>query len=956
MRAWALLGAVLACSPAATRAPVKSEGGDAAPAAGPIAAAADGPGAVRVAGVGGCATAACWVEAADAADRRGDTDVAASHRGRAFVAEPTVARLNAWIDALIAGGEFNKAREGLAAARAVGERARDPGLTAEAARRLADVPASGVGAIVVAALPGPIRAAYTAVSAGQLDAAAAGFAGTTEPYHLVYAGEVQARRGDEAAARRQWAAARAGFAERGAALRIEPVETYFTRTATWHGGELALMRHWNPVHEHQKAYGVLELVRPADGAGRRLYFARSSEVVAFTEDGQGFLRDEDGAVVWQDLLSGALTRTAATPGKRVSALVTRGVGDGLRVLVAAEGATTLWGAKGELLETYVLAGTTPTITRVYTGEGTHHDNILREEASWPVALAMTAGAGLVAIGGSDSKIRVFERGRAEPRVLGFTWQYTERRHMGANPDLNEPLALRFDAKERLVAVYRHGDIAVWDPRGGKLLGRHAGRCTLAEATADVNRYNGPGDPRQRATAEDQAGCGRASTGAISGDGSLVVTGGGLSGFRVRTTLGRSVHYVADSELPDQYMGFADDGTLGLVDQNGAFAVWRQGQAAPRVVVKAGDTGPITVRMSEDGRRMLFEVSHRQLVWDLIAGRRVELTQGLQEGLLAIDDGFTRVAVRVRDAVEVREVMTGKVVFRQALPAGASASAVAANGRVVLQVGDGASQALVIVEADGASATQALPGEVLRGLSDDGRWLATWQQGQGRPITVRNLKMAGKVARTLEHARAFAFSRDGSQVVSAALPDPNVPAVTVRVQALVGAAEGRTLAVDGWPETVAFTPDGQEVLVMLQSGRLTRWRWATGETTTIGQVSLILAGSAQVVRGGEVVLLPGYDHVQVRTNDAEMRRLAMLYPRLDGGWVVVSSAGAVDGSVDAARGMVTTVTGGGATQVFDGRLGWTGAHVPGLWARALAGEDVAPPVLVRAPVVEEPLTR
>ncbi len=950
MRAGVLLAGVLACSPGATKLPAGEEREPeiSVPVSGEAVVASGASPTVEA----GCATAACWDGLAEGAETLGVVDVAASHRGQAFLIEPTSARLNSWIDALIAGGEFNKAREGLAAAKVVAERRKDAGLAGEVARRLAAVPASVVGTIVVGSLTDGIKAAYAAEAAGQLDAAAAGFNshGVREPVHLAHAAEVQAKRGDMVAARRLWAAARAGFHERGAVVRIEPVEPYFTRTAAWHRDELALMRHWNPIHEHQRAYGVLQLGRPG-ATPRSLYFARSSEVVAFTEDGLGFLRDEEGVVVWQDLLTGALTRTAATPGGRVSALLTRGTGEEMLVLCSAERETTLWDARGRKVEAYGLEGTTPTITRVYTGEGSYHDNILRDEATWPVALAMTAGAKLVAIGGSDSKIRVFTRGQAKPRVLSFPWKYTERRHMGANPDLNEPMALAFDAKERLIAVYQHGDILLWDPRSGKALEQHAGRCTLAEATADVNRYNERG-PRQRPTAEEQEGCGHARAGAVAPDGSMVVTGGGLSGFRVRTGGGKSVFYVADNALPDQYLGFADDGTLGLVNQNGAVAVWKAGDAAPRKVVPEHDTGPISVRMSDDGRALQFEVDRKELVWDLSTGRRYEVARG--ERLLAIDGDLKRAVVQLPDRVEVREVVSGKVVYRNNADASNSVKAVAGGGLFALDVYDGKGPgSLVLVAGDGTSTTQNI-GEPPRAISDDGRWLAT---ESSKSIQIRGLRMAGKLMRTLDQAsKGFAFSRDGARVVWAAMADRSVPDVKIRVQAIEGSAEVHELAVKGWPEAVTFTPDGEEVLMMVESGKLTRWRWKTGETTTIAQVSIILANTPQVTKDGKVVLLPGYDHVQVRTNDKEMRRLATLYPLLDGGWVVVSGAGAVDGSDDAVRSMVTEVKGNGATLVFDGRLGWDAAHVPGTWMRALAGEDVVPPLLGRGPVIEEPLTR
>jgi hypothetical protein len=824
MRAALCLGLVMACSPAPTRAPQATAA---------AAVAVETPAADRAGPrtrIGACRDAACWTEMAAAAERAGALDVAASHHRQAFVAEPTSARLGVWVDAAIVGGDLRRARDGLAVELAAAERRGDAALVAEVQRRLAELPVRVPGGLQVESLGDGLRAAYAARNAGQLEAAAAGFAGVREPYHMVSAGDVQARRGDMVAARRLWARARAEFNNRGAALRVDVVDPHYVKAAGWSGGELALLGHWNAVQEHQDAVGVLQLRGPEAGSGvRRLYAPRSSGVLAFTEDGLGFLRDEDGVVMWQDLLSGALTRPVATPGKQVSALLTRGTGDEALVLCAAWHETSLWDARGRKLETYELAGTTPTIMRVYTGEGTHHDNILDDSPTWPVALAMTDRAGLVAIGGSDSKIRVFTRGQAAPRVLAFPWKYTERRHMGGNPDLNEPLALRFDAEERLIAVYKHGDILVWDPRGGKMLQHHAGRCTLAEATADVNRHNDPGAPRRRPDAEAMEACGRAQAGDIAPDGSLVVTGGGLSGFRVRTAGGRSVHYLADNKLPDQYMPIAQDGTLGLVDQNGGVAVWRQGQALVEVA-KKGVTGPLTPQVSRDGRVLYFDTREALVFWDLAAGRRLGVKGGPFERMLATDGPMKRVVVGTLDAVEVREVASGAVVFRHAMTGGFLANAVVGGGTVAIDASDAdGNSSLVIVAADGTSTTQALPGESLMALSEDGRWLATG--GRGGPLRVRGMRAAGRVMHTLTGVRRFAFSRDGSRMAWASLPDPKVAAVKLRVQAIEGTSEVRELAAKGWPESVTFTPDGAEVL-LLASGQLTRWRWASGETTTI----------------------------------------------------------------------------------------------------------------------------
>ena len=175
--------------------------------------------------------------------------------------------------------------------------------------------------------------------------------------------------------------------------------------------------------------------------------------------------------------------------------------------------------------------------------------------------------------------------------------------------------------------------------------------------------------------------------------------------------------------------------------------------------------------------------------------------------------------------------------------------------------------------------------------------------------------------------------------------------TVRVRALTGAPGLRTLKRTGWVQYLAFTPDGSEVL-MLADRELVRWRWATGEQHFIKDPGLIDVQSVRAAADLRTLHCVARRHVQLRSNDAEMRLLGALHPLQSGGWWFVSRSGAIDGSDDAIDSVVTRVEHASATLVFDGRLGWDGAYVPGAAARAFAGEDAAPPVLPREPAVDE----
>lgn len=878
--------------------------------------------------IGACATADCWVTRADEAERLGDVDVAASHRGQAFAAEPAVARLDVWIDAMVAIGAVQRARDELVRARArIGG---DASLVAAIDRRMAALPATPRASAATGTLSAALRAAYTAEVLGRWDEAAAGFAAAAsdDPVHLARAGSAEARRGAWVAARRNWAAARTRFSERGARLAIEPIEAQHVKTAGWRGEELATMWFWdvNTADDDTRRIGVLELRAPVRGApARRLYLPVDSAAVAFTADGQSFLYDDDGAIVLRDLLSGTTCRVIARVDHEVRALRVAGTGDELLVLAIVGPTAGLWDARGQQVATFPLTGTTPTVMRVYTGEGMHHDNIERDSPTWPVLLAMTAKAALVAVGGSDGTVHVFDRAGTTTAVLPAR----------AGAPVEPPVALGFDAKEQLVALYDH-EIVVWDPRSEQVVARHTSDCSDAEVAAGRS---------------DAEACATTQVGSIAGDGS-VATIMGYKGYRVRSAeTGRTRVFGGDEDLPNEHVMLSSSGVVGLVDFDGAAAVVRPDPGVIERVAEDGVSGPLTPKISSDGRVLQFSAAGGEHVWDLVARRRLPVTRGPKEAILAISSDGRWAAIDAGEVLEVRATDSGRAVFSQASAMWAYAFVANSGHAVFYDVGklaeDGPAE-VVVARPDGAGTTHTFT-EMPLALSEDGAWLVT---GGAQGMRLRRTAAAERVVRTLHRGFGEArFSGDGAQLLWVVEEETRT-----RVGALRLARPGgsRALTLRESVQDLTFSADGREVLILCEDGLFVRWWPATGKQREVGQVSLIGANEVVAAANGTTIYMPGFDHVQVRTNDRGVPRVGAIRVLPSGGWLAISASGAIDGSDDAPAMTITWVEEKDGRRVFDGRLGWDGAYVPGAVTRMLAGDDVAAPVLARTPRPEQPL--
>lgn len=920
----------------------------------PAAAPPDDPAAARASPIPGalddslvCRTAACWQDLARQAAQFGITDRAAGLLGRAFEHEPAVAAFDAWLDALLAGGELRRAHRALDLARRLAHERKDDALLTAIDTRAAALPPPGPDRpIAPGPLSAPLRAALEPEAAGRLDAAAflSALDDSREPFHIAHGAELLDRRGDLVAAARVRARARALLYEAGAALRPVPVDTGLLAQVAWHDGQLVLLLNVGaiePASGERDKSSALELwdIAPGPAPARRLRFPRRVLAIAFSDDGRTLVRAESGAIVFQDMSSES--EIARIPlAARPDLLAAGGSGDALRVLVAAGGATTLWNTRGELLATYTLAGTTPTLVRGRTGAGSHHEDVLQDSPSWPIALALGGGADLIAIGGSDAKIRLFDRKRDAEELLVHEWTSTERRYRDADPDLNAPRALRFTrGGDGLVAAYPHGEVIEWDARRGVPLRRMDGPCDTREAEVYVNRYNDSGDPRYSASDDERRACGKAAAAALSPDGTTVANSGGERVLRIRSVVaGAPIATPIADEIFGKLLAFRDADTLAAVDIRGEVLIWRRGQAVLERIRPRDPLDLLDPTLSAGGRFLRFEPdSGPRIVWDLHERRRLDLA-GPGETLVELAGDGRFAAVYTGDALELRA--GGRAILR--VPGKLAAAQVQfTRDHALLDLDHGRTHTLHLASLrDGRLRPLDFVGRYDRALlAEGGRRLATVAPGD--QLKVWRVER-GRLARTLDFfVQHLAFAPGGDRL--AWIPRPwSQPGFTVKHLTL-GRPRTRTLDLPGFPVDLAFASDGAELLILTEAGELHRWRPDTGQHTHVKDLALRSRRRVRAHTGGKVLILESYDSVHLRADDPDLTSLATLFPLPGGGWLALGSAGAIDGSDDAIANLLTRVDGPDGPQVLDGRVVWEAAHLPGVLERALAGEALAPPL-------------
>ncbi|MCB9748507.1 MAG: hypothetical protein H6713_00730 [Myxococcales bacterium] len=748
-------------------------------------------------------------------------------------------------------------------------------------------------------------------------------------------------------ARRAWSRARVALDERGARARLVPVEKWFVARAFWVGDQLALVRHWRPVAYSEPLTGEeLQLWSPAraDAPVRNFIFPTTASTWGVSHDDRWLLRVGDGALHLHDVVTGRARARVPYEGGRALALATAGAGDELVALIGAEEGTELRRVDGSLLARYTLEGTTPTITRVYTGEGTHHNNILNDTPSWPVAVALSADARWVAIGGSDSKVRLFDRARGDRRrVLEIPWRYEERRHGGANADRNPPLDMRFrGGGDELVVAFGRGDIVTWRTRDGRELQHVPGDCSRAEARREQTRY-GPQPDAAPPTPEQRAGCGRAHLGALSRDVGLLATYGG--GTRVRTAgAGQPLALEFENEFVVSYLAFSPGGTLAIADIYGRVELWtrERGRAG---LLRAGPTGPSSPRLSDDGRALQFSeygFGRAPVTWDLLERR--ELRPALGEGERIVARAGERYVVRSGDALEHRADGCPPVTLRAVRPEQEASAWLASEGEVVaLDVREYQQPHELSVHAPAsrrAVALPAAPNTRIVGLSADGRRVAGIEDDAR--LRVWDAESGASLLTTeAPRVRATELARDGSLVAWIEDVTPRRAEVTARAIALDGSALPiASITARGWSNGLTLSPRGDELLIYTEQA-LTRWNVRTGEHGELPREGRVYARRVHYSRGGELLMFEHFGRVELYRDAPTLPPVGALYSLIRGDWYFENAAGAVTGSEAAPESLMTLAEGADGLEVYDGRLLWDRRERPDAYRRALAGEQLTP---------------
>ncbi len=912
-----------------------------------------------------CASVSCWREQAKKARQRGILDVSAAHFGRAYELEPRTDTLFSWVDALEAAGQLRLAHRILATEKSQAKARSEHAKLARIETRLRSLAPAGADRSIIPPAPSEsLRTAYQTAAAGQIDQAitqlTTALNTAPEPYHFARLGDLLFKKGKPVEARQVWSQARVQFDERGAELKLTPVAIWTTYRALWRDEQLGLVREYRPLNRHSDAIGLLQLwslADPHEPVGR-LYFPTATKNAEFSDDrAQLIWGGRDGYVYIKDVLTGVDLKSFKVHKRAVGALTSTGSGQQLRILCAVGRKTKLFDAQGKLLQSFELKGTTPTITRVYTGEGSYHHNILKDSKSWPAALALGPNSRLVAIGGSDSKIRLFDRRTGRMKELAFKWFFRDRRMMGANPDLNEVVGLRFlDGTKQLLALYRHGQIIRWDTRTGTRLKYVDSLCTAAEATLVVNRFNEPGEPERPSKKSDLKRCGYAFASTIASDDSKVVTR--ADGIRIRDARsGKPLNMIVKRGYPgypDYFIALSDRDQLAMGSLYGAVSIWEQTTGVKPFIQIASDRTVISPSLSHDGRLLRFEAANRNVIWDLVAGR--ELNTGLAAGekLIALSGDGKQLVIRTKEGVELRERPSNKRLFHFPLSrSGIGAQFPTTGNRVLFEIRAHPNRRVFVRDLNRqANTTISAPNDSRHLLlSDDGRWVAT--TGHKQPLQIWDAG-TGKLRHTLDQGVGHvAFDRRGKFVAWTVLERKRAQ-VFAKYLPLDGTAKAIADGPPfrGWPSSIAVSPDGQEILYVVQNSKAVRWRPPHGPRRIDQETEYISAKKARYATNGKAIFFEGYNHIDIRSNTESLQLLATLYSLHTGQWLVISDEGAVDGSPGAIYNTVTEVQTDAHTMVFDGRLGWDRMHVPGTYVRALAGEVVDAPLLLATTLPDE----
>ena len=542
-------------------------------------------------------------------------------------------------------------------------------------------------------------------------------------------------------------------------------------------------------------------------------------------------------------------------------------------------------------------------------------------------LALGLGGQLVAIGERGPRIRVIDR-RSGKR---HAWSWV----VPGDTDVEEPedrgvMAIAFTpAGDGVVAVDRHGGIVRWDLPGGRQRRRISGRCRPGE----VSEARDGDDPMDRHL------CGIVDFAAISPDGELVATSGSNGDVRVREVrTGKALASWNGDDASGARLAFSPTRELVVLAEREQWLRWRPGARELTLSQEYAQWRPVPeFRVEEAG---LTFTDSEPVQWDLETGERHPLQLAQAERLLEVVDGGRRVWSRGRDAVVLRDFRGGAEQLRVPVQRGVDGPHVgqAPPGHTLLAVEVRGGWDHHVVGPDGARVVRL--DALATALTPNGRWLV--ESGLARPRRIWDVTTGKQVHTLAATGTQVEFAEVGPvigwiddkdhKVRSRRLDEPDAP--------------DRVLNLGPYRlHDLAISTNGDEVLVASNKG-LTRWSPGTGRLTVYPDGPAYLMG-VDITGGGATLTLRYHDRrVEIYGNNEHMDLLATVLSLEGGHWVALSKGGAVDGSPDAPGSMLVRVAQDSDALVFDGRLAWDGAVVRGLVPRALLGEDVQAPGILR----------
>jgi WD40 repeat protein len=620
-----------------------------------------------------------------------------------------------------------------------------------------------------------------------------------------------------------------------------------------------------------------------------------------------------------------------------------------------DGRVRLWSLAGVVLREHAITGVTPSVQRVYTGQGSHHNNIPIEIPSQPTALAFSTDGRILATGASDGVVHIFAE-RADGAEQAGTPIHLEPARSAYSRQLPGQAvedrgaavgALRFESPRVLVVSHGDGALVRWDFPSRARTELWNGHCSTAELASS---HVGPPDPNAARYCVS-------GPGTFSVDGSIVVGAlqfAGASARDVKTgallATWRTLHH--------QAIAFSPEGDLAaMASVDGSIQLWRtrSGQFEGWVPQPTVTGSPLA--LSSDGRWLVAAdlvrpaasidtFPKRELVVnDTREGKVIASIGGAASDAAFAGESALLSVLRPDGTLELWDVPAAKRVARVAgLPDPPSAKdiyrthAVSADGRVVA----GAANDLIQVTrvADGWSRLLRGPpagASVTRmAFSRDGARLAALyfvnaSDGSYSPsyrTSVWDVATGGELRSFSEIASVMALSPDGHRV---AVHSPRRAALEVYdVDRGKKTAQLETQRAGG----LTFSDDGISLLFSQDLGQpVVRWS-GSGAPAPLGVRAL---SPDRIIAHPRAVFV--YDlnralHI-LGAPDGALR--ATTYTTTGGAWLAEDSHDGFDASPPALAAILTvTASPEGIAQGFE--LGWSRYHVPSLLETAARGQS------------------